>query len=298
MPSIFVQLASYHDYELSKTIMNAIEMSSKKHVLNFGVSLCYYTINDVNVPNLPNINVTVSAAPSNIGLGVGRMIAHKHYAGEDYYFQVDSHSRFDLNWDEYLISEIRRFQLTGIKKPLITCYPKGYRVREHGEEIDSIGKPTVICFTENRAQFKETLIPTQLAYTNVGDGIFTKSVSGGSIFTVGEFIKPNMRVAFYGEEIFIAARAFTNGYDLLIPNSTFMSHLYFDHTNKEANRRRLVWNDFPDKFEIMNAVSYKEIQRTFTDRVIDEYHLGSERSLRDFEIYSGLNFSTGDITEC
>lgn len=298
MPSIFVQIATYHDYELSKTITNAIQMSSKKHTLNFGVSLCYYETNDIEMLDLPNIKYTLSKAPENIGLGIGRMIAHKHYSGEDYYLQVDSHSRFDQDWDDYLISEVLRFQDMGLAKPLLTCYPKGYKYVNNIEQYDDPGRSTIIDFTENREQFASTLIPTQRAYVNTNHGIFSKSVSGGSIFTIGGFIKPNMRIAFYGEEIFIAARAYTNGFDLVVPSHTFMSHLYFDHADPENSKRRLIWNDFINRFSIINQLSTIEIKRMFAENLVGEFHLGTERSLHGYEVYSGLNFSTGEITEC
>lgn len=298
MASIFVQLATYHDYELSKTILDAIAQSSGEHIINFGVSLAYYVSNDITLVDRPDVKYTISEAPKNVGLGAGRMLAHKFYDGEDYYFQVDSHSRFDKDWDSYLIGEVSRFRDMGIAKPLLTCYPKGYRYRDGIEDFDTPGPVTQIVFTENRAQFAEILIPTQRADANTDNNIFSKSVSGGSIFTVGAFIKPSPKIAFYGEEIFIAARAFTNGFDLMIPSKTFMSHLYYDHKRGEMNFRHLVWQDFPDKFAMMNDISLAEIKRTFTDNVVGEYNLGTERTLRDYEVYSGLNFSTGEITEC
>jgi hypothetical protein len=145
--------------------------------------------------------------------------------------------------------------------------------------------------------FKEYRIPSQTAMFNDKGNIFSKSVSGGAIFTVGEFIEPNKSIFANGEEIFIAARAWTNGYDLLLPSRHIICHLYYDHKNPSKNNRRLAWNDYPDITDSLDKISRKEIMDTFTQNIISPQHLGSKRSLKDFEVYSGLNFETGEVLE-
>ena len=48
MTSIFVQIASYHDYELPRTIINCINNSSGLTHINIGVHNIYYEKNNVN----------------------------------------------------------------------------------------------------------------------------------------------------------------------------------------------------------------------------------------------------------
>ena len=295
MSSIFVQIASYHDYELPRTIRSAINKSSGNNTINFGISHCYFEKNDIVIPELDNVKVYVSKGPENIGLGNSRLIAHNFYNGEDYYFQVDSHSRFDQNWDSDLIAWVKKYQLMGFKKPLITNYPKKYFYENFNINKLNVGYVSNILFSDKANNFKNNCIALQTAFPNEDGNIFSRSISGGSIFTVGDFIKPNPNIAFYGEEIFIAARAYTNGFDLLVPEKSFMYHLYFNHDDKISNLRRHVWEDFKDEFEEMDRISKKEITNMLKGNKIKEGYLGKERTLDEFEAFAGLDFRNGII---
>ena len=297
MSSIFVQIASYHDYELPRTIMDAMDKSSGENQINFGVSHCYSISNNIELPDFNNVKYKISCAPDNIGLGVGRSIAHDFYNGEDYYFQIDSHSRFDQDWDSKLISYVKKYQDMGFKKPLITTYPKVYFYENERIKKMDVGFVNKMSFSDADGLFKETLIPHQYAEANTDNNVFAKSISGGSIFTVGDFIKPNPDIAFYGEEVFIAARAYTNGFDLLLPDKPFMYHLYYKYDDLIGSMRRQVWFDFPKEFTAIDKISKQIIFDTFKENKVGEGLLGEERSLRDFEIHTGLDFTNGIINE-
>jgi hypothetical protein len=81
--SIFVQIATYHDYELPNTIMDLMEKSSGDNIINFGVYVCYYKEQDINLPKLNNVKYKINMAPEGIGLGYSRLMAHNFYNGED-----------------------------------------------------------------------------------------------------------------------------------------------------------------------------------------------------------------------
>lgn len=290
MLSIFIQISSYHDHELSKTIKNAIEKSSGNNVINFGVHSIYYKNNDVEIPK--NVRYEISEAPNNLGMGRGRKIAHSFYDGENYYLQVDAHTRFDKDWDMSLIQDIKKYKDAGIEKPLLSSYPKAYRYIDGIEQYDQSDTPTTISFHENKESFRTSRIPSQTAMHNQHENIFTKSVSGGFIFTENNFIEPNDKIFANGEEIFIAARAFTNGYDLLLPSKVVVSHLYYDGKKTD---RRLAWSDFPELCNRLDFVSKMEIYDTLTQNKVGPKHLGRERSLEEYTMYSGLNFKTGEV---
>ena len=299
MASIFVQIASYHDFELGKTILHAIKQSSKKHEIHFGVFNCYYENNDIYIPKVDNLKIIEKKAPDGIGVGRSRNIANSLYDGQDYYLQCDSHTRFKENWDDFFISEIKRYQEAGIKKPLLTTYPGTYRYDDNLEEVIDWGNNVnATNLSDNIEQFKNTLIPNQRAIDPEGT-VFNKSVSAGSIFTVGEFANTdfNDKIAFWGEEIFIAAKSWTNGFDLMIPSIQQLFHLYYDHNQPlQRNGRRHAWKDFVDIFNNMVVESNAEIKRIFEQEIIGKNALGTERTLEEFGIYSGLNFKTGEIT--
>lgn len=302
MASIFVQIASYHDFELPKTLIHAVKQSSTKHEINFGVFNCFYQKNDIYIPKIDNLRIIHKLAPEGVGVGRSRNLANSLYNGEDYYLQVDSHTRFRKDWDDFLVEEIKRFQAYNIKKPLLTTYPGTYRYDNNLEEVIDWGNHVnAINLTDKPEQFKETLIPNQRAIDPEGT-IFNKSISAGSIFTVGEFgqMDFNDKIAFWGEEIFIAAKAWTSGFDLVIPSIQQIFHLYYDHDHPmQKSGRRHMWNDFPDIYNQMDVESKAEIKKIFEQNIIGKNALGSERTLEQFGTYAGLNFKTGEfITSC
>ena len=300
MASIFVQIASYHDFELGKTILHAIKQSSKKHEIHFGVFNCYYESNDIYIPKVDNLKIIEKQAPDGIGVGRSRNIANSLYDGQDYYLQCDSHTRFKENWDDFLISEIKRYQEAGIKNPLLTTYPGTYRYNDSLEEVVDWGdNVNAIYLGDDPQQFKNNLIPGQRAVPTEGS-ILNKSISAGFIFTLGEFADTdfNDNIAFWGEEIFIAAQSWTRGFDLMIPSIQQIFHLYYDHEHPmQRSGRRHVWKDFVQEFNDLDLKSKAEIKRIFKEEVVGKNALGAERTLKEYGTFAGLDFVTGEVIQ-
>lgn len=300
MSSIFIQLPSYHDFELPKTIINALNQSSGIHTINFGIHHSFYKKNDIYIPDFPNIRKIVVKAPENMGLGKARNLANSLYDGEDYYLQVDSHSRFDKNWDLSLINYLKRFQACGIKKPLLSTYPGSYSYTDSLEEtIDTTATSNYISFTEFPERFTETLIPSQLAVSGY-QGKTQSSISGGYIFSTGEFstVGFNDKIAFWGEEILIAAMAWTRGFDLLVPDKPHIYHLYYNpDAELQRNGRRHAWSDFPELFQALDVESKKEVNDILSTGRVGDQALGTERTLDDYGLYAGLDFRNRVVTQ-
>ena len=303
MASIFVQIATYRDLEVTPTILDAIKQSSGNHTINFGVHTVYVEESEINVPDLPNVKHAESKAPENIGLGIGRALAHHFYDGEDYYLQCDSHSRFINNWDEVAMHSVLNYQIQGIHKPLLTMYPANYwypSLTAKFVEKDFIapGYLSDISFHENPDQFRATRIPLQTAMPIKNNNIFVKSVSGGSIFTVKGFQPFNTEIAFYGEEIWLAARAYTHGFDIVVPDEQYMYHLYYNHEKPaEINKRKLLWSDYPTEFEALDIISKALIYKTLTEGTTGEMLLGTDRTIAEYGTYAGLDFVNGELVD-
>lgn len=301
MSSIFIQISSYRDPELKPTILDAISKSSGKHKIYFGLHISYLDESEIDIPNIENIKYATSKAPSNIGVGIGRYLAHQFYNQEDFYFQCDSHSRFVEGWDEIAINSILNYQKQGIKKPLLTMYPANYWYKDEtfteiSTDLLDPNYKTVISFSQKPEEFKKLRIPSQTAVA-ANDSIFTKSISAGSVFTVAPWMAPNKKMAFWGEEILMAARAYTHGYDLVVPDKQYLYHLYYNSENAKINRRKHLWNDFPKEYEIINAESKKIVYKTFLEKTVGPGYLGSERTLSEYERFAGLDFLHGEIID-
>jgi hypothetical protein len=166
------------------------------------------------------------------------------------------------------------------------------------KDVLAPGHLSDISFHENPDQFKAVRIPLQTAMPIKNDNKFVKSVSGGSIFTVGGFLPFNTDIAFYGEEIWLAARAYTHGYDIVVPDEQYMYHLYFNHDKpEEINKRKLLWKDFPNEFEELDKVSKALLFKTLTEGTTGEMLLGTDRTIAEYGTYAGLDFVSGELVD-
>ena len=223
MSSIFVQISAYQDHELHKTIKDCINKSSGNNEIHFGINLVFKEDN-ILIPEVPNLKIKKSEAPLNLGVGVGRYIANRLYDGEDYYLQVDAHTRFIQNWDDSIIESYNLYKEHGCN-PVLTAYPSAYWYENEEEVFDSVPDINAIDFRmEDVELFKKTKFLHQ--YSKKAEGsIFTKSISGGSVFSSGSIssISPNKKMFNWGEEMLYAARLFTHGYDLMIPQKQYLA---------------------------------------------------------------------------
>jgi hypothetical protein len=310
MATVFVQVPSYRDFELPATLRSLEEASSGKHQISIGVHQCLMFRDEVVVPepryDHVTINRTVSIAPVDLGEFRSRGIANQFYDGEDFYFQIDSHSRVTANWDDLLIQNIAYYQSMGIEKPLVTMYPHDYGYDDAGEEVRHPSefsltapfRPTIILM-RNPQRFKKEMLLDQTAMACHLLCGYTASVSNGFIFTLGEIasVKPNPKIAFWGSELIMAARAFTHGFDLVTPLQGTMWHLYNSGQKFYKTRRHAAWGDFPEAWRTIDTQSKKEVARILTDAVVGEYELGSQRTLAEYGEFAGLDFTNREITQ-
>jgi len=291
MASIFVQIPSYHDFELSRTIMDCLNKSSGKHSINFGVHLTYFEKNNIDLPNIENVKYSISIAPENIGVGSSRYLANEFYNGEDYYLQIDSHMRFAELWDIALINNYLSYKSMGAN-PVISAYPGAYEYEDFAVKIlDQKAEITYIDFIPELS-FQDNYVPHQRAVENIENNVFSRSVSAASIFSSGEIasIKPNKKIFFWGEEILTAARLYTHGFDLMLPEHQSLYHLYYNHENGYKNLRRQVSADFPSICSELEIQSKSELKRIIEQDIKGPQELGTKKSLKDYESFAGVSF--------
>lgn len=298
MSSIFVQIPAYHDYELPRTIRDAINKSSGNHTINFGVHLTYYKNNDIDMSGLSNVKIDYSLAPNNLGQGMSRYLANEFYDEEDYYLQIDSHTRFEQDWDEWFIDSYKFYKDLGLN-PVLSCYPGAYEYVDN--ELFILNEKSQVFYTDfiQELSFPENdYIPHQRAVANPDNNIFTRSVSGGSIFSEGAIglIKPNIHMYFHAEEILTALRLYTHGYDLLLPKRQNLYHLYYDASKKEKNQRRQTGEDFPKEVNNLDKKSKFELSQIIKNKIIGPDALGSVRTLEEYEQFAGIDFALKKVS--
>jgi len=286
MASIFVQISAYHDHELHKTIIDCIAKSSGANDLFFGVHVCYKDVDDIVYVDLPNIQYVKSKAPEGLGVGHGRYLANELYNKEDYYLQIDAHTRFVQDWDINLIDDHNLYTANGCK-PILTAYPSGYYYDNSRIKYDS-NPAVVFADFENKINFNKIDFLHQTSMGNEAGNIFTRALSAGHVFASGEVatIRPNKKMFNWGEEFLTAIRLFTHGYDLMFPSKQNLYHLYYG--DRPENQRRLSGQDYPNETDLIFANSQDEIRRILSEGIVGEQELGSARTLDEFWEYINI----------
>jgi hypothetical protein len=118
-------------------------------------------------------------------------------------------------------------------------------------------------------------------------------------FTLGQFCKevphdPNYY--FHGEEISIAVRAYTWGYDLFHPHKIIAWHEY---TRKGRTKH---WDDHSTWIESNNLCHLRnrklfEMDGEKRDIDFGPYGFGTERTLHDYERYAGISFKLRGVQQ-
>lgn len=298
MASIFVQIPSYQDYEIKRTILDCIKKSSGENEIKFGVHITYLDHIPEDISEIKNVNVTYSKAPDNLGVGKARYLANELYNEEDFYLQIDSHCRFKENWDKILINTYQKYYDNGCN-PILSAYPSGYSYVNKQEILSEDPKIAVTGFVKDESFPDGSYVLHQIALKNEDGNVFTKSVSASFIFGPGQISKilPNKKMYFWGEEILTAIRLFTHGYDLMLPEEQILWHLYYDHDNPINNMRKLNWEDFPSETATLQQESKKELTRIISDRIVGNQELGNQRTLEQYELYAGVDFINKKFTD-
>src|SRR5574343_620491 len=115
-PTIFVSIASYRDPDLGNTVRSLLERASDPGRIFIGICLQRAPDDDrdCGVPAettaaFPGqIRILEVHAAESRGACWARAKVQTLYAGEDYYFQIDSHMRFVDAWDECLLQMLAR----------------------------------------------------------------------------------------------------------------------------------------------------------------------------------------------
>jgi len=300
--SIFVSIASYRDPETIPTIVDAYNKASNKTDVRFGV-LLQEPENFSNKSLLPselNIDFIDYDWRESQGTCWARHNIQKLlFNNEDFYFQLDSHHRFCENWDTKLLDLYSELS-SKYDKPIIGGYCPGY---SPDNDILEDKPMTMLSFPDfsdlGDLMFSPRLIKDfeKLRAKNISN-IPARFLSGHFIFASASFVKdclydPNMY--FRGEELTLSARAYTHGYDFFHPTQSIVWHEYLrtnqikhwdDHTKENGF---IVTSNERANSAKQRARHLLGMEKNRTQ--FGKYGLGKARSLHDYELFAGLNFS-------
>jgi len=287
--TIFVSIAAYRDPELIPTIRDCVARARWPGELRFGI--CWQHADGEPVPRVPApARSRLIDIPWRDSRGAcwARAEIMRLYDGEEYFLQLDSHHRFVQDWDARLIGELER---SGADKPLLSTYPPDY---DPDTPLPPGDVPTRLqlnhFFPNGNVSFSARAMPHWQERTAPMRARF---LGAGMLFTPGSFVADvpyDPELYFDGEEITLAIRAFTHGYDLFHPAVHAIWHQNSSHLRKRH------WDDHtPDAAVAItghdrNSASLNKVADFLRDRPIGPLACGTVRSFAAYEAYAGLDF--------
>jgi hypothetical protein len=296
---IFIQIASYRDPQLLPTVEDCI--INAKHPENLVFCIAHqFSDEDIFSKDIDKYRedsrfkiIDIPYKESNGACWARNQIQQK-YGSEGYTLQIDSHHRFAENWDEECINMIKQLQDKGHKKPLLTSYIPSFNPENDPKERNQ--EPWWMTFDRFIPEGAVFFLPASIpGWKDMTEPVPSRFYSAHFCFTLGRFaveVQHDPLMYFHGEEISIAVRAYTHGYDLFHPHKVVAWHEY---TRKGRTKH---WDDDPEWVAKNNASHFRNRSLFGMDgecspcmrNSLGNYWFGNERTLEEYEKYAGISF--------
>lgn len=300
MDRILVHLPAYREPELVPTIKSALENAEFPERIHFGICRQYNPDDGFDnideYRNDPRFKIKDILYTDAKGLPYARAVINEELLDdEEFVVQLDSHHRFDKNWDSTLIGWYNDLKSEGYN-PLICGYLPYYDPFNDPEKrvMEPWLSQAASFYPHGTIFIRPTGIPN---WQDLQKPFPARFISGHFCFGPNKWAKdvrhdPN--IFFSGEELNLSVRSFTHGYDLFHPHRTVIWHA----TMREERSGMLVWDDQHKRGD-STWWKQQDIGRARIRQLIgvedngydlSEYGLGSVRTIRDYEKYAGIHF--------
>jgi [Skp1-protein]-hydroxyproline N-acetylglucosaminyltransferase len=329
LPRIFVAISSYRDSETGPTLQSLFETAQHPSRVSVGLVL-QLSLDDDDTDNddskiwkeVQHAQSSSSSSGSSrdskqprqirclrmdardaLGPCYARALCQSLHRGEDYMLQIDSHMRFRKHWDSYLI---QLFQETvqnhgNNPKVVLTTYPVGYTLPNH---IPNETRGTLLV----PWKFDGTGLMRQRARlmnnNNTNDergnmeAVACHLIAGGFSFAPASSIlqdvpyDPNLHQLFFGEELSLAVRLYTHGYDLYAPPESVCYHLW---SRSHRPTQRPIADEERQQRERSLQVVRQQLRGEYNGND-SRYGLGSVRTTAQFAQALGVDFDRQSFT--
>ncbi len=286
---IFVNVACYRDPECVPTIQDLFRKARYPDQINVGVILQSMPSDGIELSH-DRVQVCHVNAASSMGACWARALGYQLWRGEEYVLQIDSHMRFAPGWDATLLAQLA---VCPSPKPLLTTYPPAY------EPPDNLLDDHPVFLAAKHFDERGILILHGLIEPPPPTPRPTAFLAAGFLFGpsawIGE-VPYDPCLYFHGEETTLAARLWTNGWDLFGPTEAILWHQYVRAV------RSLHWED-NRQWDRLDLVSLARMRKLLGmgaeahDPPVDltGYGLGSVRTLEQYQQMSGVDFRSRTI---
>lgn len=298
--SIFVSIAAYRDPELVPTLTDLLEKADHPENLTICVGWQFAKEEQTQLDAFKDDSrFIIIPVPHKESKGACWMRSEiqQRYTDQQYYFQLDSHHRFVQGWDTICKGMLTDLKEKGHPKPLLTAYIPSYNPKN--DPAERVMVPWRLDFDRIIPEGAVFMLPATMEGDELLNPLPTRFFSAHFVFTLGQFVKevpydPNY--FFHGEEINLAVRSFTHGYDMFSPNVLIAWHEY----TREG--RTKFWDD-NDTWVPLNNLCHRRNRVLFEmdgekqDIDFGPYGFGTERTIDDYERWAGLSLRRRSVQQ-
>ena len=290
---IFVSVASYRDPETEKTLAHLFATAEDPRRVRVALVSQYDALAGADDAFLgPLYNGDFEKLVTRVrvdfrdaaGPCPARAVAQAHHRGEPYVLQIDSHMRFRFHWDSYLVETLKSLKSD---KAILTAYPVGYEVSPE-ETLPAETRPTLLC----PASFGPDgmlRIAGRLLRAAPAAPVPSPLWCAGFAFSTAAALRDapydgSLRHLFFGEELLMAARLWTAGFDFFAPPQNVVYHLW-----SRAGRRTVDDDAASAPRAADRAAALARVEAALDGT--DASGLGSARPLAAFFRRVGVDFA-------
>lgn len=291
---ILVEIAAYKDPELLNTVNSAIIQADYPDRIYF--SICYQNDDKTDykiLKQMKNCKIKYLKEDEARGSCYARYLCQQMIDDEKYIYQIDSHMRFVKHWDTKMIEQLLSLN---DEKAFISFYPSScteemMTLPLNDNVFDNPTSGGIMCvgnFRENDSPFVETkCIGLDSTDKKPQKNPF---VAAGNLFSFSEIHKTILYdplMYFYGDELPMAIRYYTHGWTNYCFGESYIYHQY-----ERKNHSLPIVNNSTD----IEIDRFKQLLNLNNEDIdLGEFGLGNERTIKDFEKFSGIDFSKRTI---
>ena len=235
MYKIFVSIACLMDVDVINTIENCLENAKFPNNITFGICLQYDLNNKFfeKYKSHPQIRLKELHWKDAKGPILARYHCTNMIKDEDFFLQIDCHTRFFKNWDETLLNEYKKCEAID-KNPIISHYPINIKNMENDNYLNKIGHICTFRYIK-----KNSIKMHGSLYSLPKEPIKSYGIMAAMMFMKCDVLKnvpydPFLHYGLHAEEQFYySARLWTHGYNFFTPSCHVLGMEY------ETNRDRI-----------------------------------------------------------
>lgn len=293
--TILVSISCFEDTDLLKTVNNMIGHASNPDRIRI---IAVIQTNDASKFRDLNRAVEAYIYPQSWaeGCGKARAAALRHYNGEDYFFQTDSHMRFTPRWDELLINELEGCPS---ERPILTTLPPGFVIKTEQLLSQDYHELKVINFYRHLPVVAGCAVPQFDPAQPIKQ---IPCIAGGVLFSRGklcEELSYDPYMFFHGEELSTNLRLWSMGYDNFSPRFCFCFHAYrANNEDMHPNIDRFITKEHSMYLHerslarvhvLTGIIQAKDVPVQEWLIELDKYSLGSVRTVKQWEERFGVS---------